>query len=116
MDHEGLIRIITMDKNQQEWERRLQELEVEVNPPEPEQSPNLSQQLEKTLNQLRDWYNSLSTPAKAAVTLVGVLVAFSLLNSVLKLVTSLLSTVILALVLYGLYRFLMASNSNQGDG
>lgn len=99
-------------QNNQDWERRLQELEVEVNP-EPEKQTSLPKQFEKTFNQLKQWYNQLSSPAQVAVAIVGIMLVFSVLNSVLKLVTSILSITILAVVLYGLYKFLI--RPHQGD-
>jgi hypothetical protein len=93
--------------NNQDWERRFQELEVEVDP-EPESQPPVSESLEKGIDQLKTWYGGLPTPGKAGVAVGGALLAFSLLNTVLKLVTSLLSIVVLVVVLYGAYKFLLA--------
>lgn len=93
--------------NNQDWERRFQELEVEIDP-EPEPQPSSSESLEKGINKLKIWYNDLPTPGKAAIAVAGVLVAFSILNSVLKLVTSLLSVAVLVVILYGAYKFLIA--------
>lgn len=101
-------------QNNQDWEQKLRELEVEINP-ESEKPADLTFSIEKIFNQLRQWYNNLSTPAQVVVALVGVVLVFSILNSVLKLVASLLSITILAVVLYGLYKFLMTPRPNQGD-
>ncbi|ACK72369.1 conserved hypothetical protein [Gloeothece citriformis PCC 7424] len=100
--------------NNEDWERRLKELEVEVNP-DPEQPNDLSKPFEKTLYQLKQWYGNLSTPAQVAVAIVGIVLVFSVLNSVLKLVASLLTITILAVVLYGLYKFLITPRPHQGD-
>jgi hypothetical protein len=95
----------------QDWERRFQELEVEIDPePDPQESP--SQSLEKSMNQIKNWYNSLPTPGKAGVAVGGVLVAFSLLNTVLKLVTSLVTVAILVVILYGVYKFFINPRPN----
>ncbi len=92
--------------NDQDWERRFQELEVEVNP-EPQVQDDLSPKMNNLLSQIKDWYNRLPNPGKVAVAVGGVLLAFSVLNSILKLVASLLTIAILGVVLYGVYKFLM---------
>ncbi|WP_013324745.1 hypothetical protein [Gloeothece verrucosa] len=102
------------NQNNQDWERRFQELEAEINS-EPEQPTNLPKQFEKTFTQLKQWFNKLSTPAQVVVGIVGVVLVFSVVNSVLKLVASLLSITILAVVLYGLYKFFMTPRPHQGD-
>ena len=90
-----------MNENQ-DWERRLQELEIEIeenpsssSPPaieaeivEETDSIDKSQQIEKAIAAIADWFNSLPTPAKIAVAVGGVLVGLSILNTLLHLVSS----------------------------
>ena len=98
------------------WERRLQELEVEINQsssPSPVTQNDKSQQTETLFAPIRDWFNSLPTPGKVGVAIVAVVAAFSLLNSILRLVALLLSIAILGGLLYLLYKFLIAPNSSE---
>lgn len=99
-----------------DWERRLEELEQEV---EKESSPSSvrpltpAENLENSLDRLRNWFDGLPTIAKVGVGIVAVMVAFSLLNTVLRVVASLLTVAILAGVLYVMYKFFIAANSSK---
>ncbi|NET91193.1 MAG: hypothetical protein F6K45_24390 [Kamptonema sp. SIO1D9] len=113
-------------QDNQDWQRKLQELEKEVNRdyssrqsynPEPgkplqhhsETSPDLS----GFITELRNWFNSLPTAGKVAVVAVAAIVGFSLLRTVLQLVASLISLAILGVVLYLLYKFFIAPQSPE---
>ncbi|MGK7872072.1 MAG: hypothetical protein AB4426_01770 [Xenococcaceae cyanobacterium] len=109
----------------QDWERKFQELEAEINQSsspsparetksgQPQPQTQKSQQIESFLTQIRDWFNSLPTPGRVAVVVVTMVVGFSLLNTVLRLVASLLSIAILGVVLYLLYKFFIAPRSSE---
>jgi len=94
-------------------ERRLEELELELEKNEratkkdlnPQQSSSSS--LENLFKTVLGWFESLPSSGKIAVAVVGVIVGFSVLNSFLKLVASLLTIAILALILYGVYKFVV---------
>jgi hypothetical protein len=104
-----------MTQEQPNWQKKLEELEKEVNQTletTPIRLENTQNTLEKAFYQLQAWYQALPTPAKLIVAVGGILVAFSLLNTVLKLVASLISLAILALICYGLYKFLIKTPSN----
>ncbi len=111
-------------QDNQDLESRLQELErqidnspsvLEVNQKREEtsQPQKNSQNLERFLVSIQQWFNSLPTPGKLAVIVVGVIIGFSLLNSVLRLVSSLLSVAILGVVLYVLYKIFIARRSSE---
>ena len=108
----------------QDLESRLQELERQIdNSPsvlevhqkqeETSQSQKNSQSLDKFLGSIQQWFNSLPTPGKLVVIVVGVIIGFSLLNSVLRLVSSLLSVAILGVILYVLYKIFIARRSSE---
>jgi hypothetical protein len=103
-------------QDHQDWERRLQELEIEVeaNPsPSPDTPTPVSQTLENTLRQLGEWFKGLPAVGRVAVAVVGAIALFSLLNSVLRLVASVLSIAILGVILYLLYKFVMTPRSSE---
>ncbi len=105
-----------MSDEQKQWQQRLEELEKEVNDTfetTPIRLKNASQTLETTVNRFRLWYQGLSTPIKAIVVIGGILVIFSLLNMVLKLVASLISLGILAIIFYGLYKFVISPQKSD---
>lgn len=100
----------------QDWERKLKELETQVNPETSSSTvdqSNSAKQLETTLISLQERFNALPSSAKAIVGIVALLLGFSLLGSVLRLITSLISTVILGVVLFLLYQFLKTSRSTE---
>ena len=111
-------------QNNPNWKRRLQELEKEINQStfgqntrkeEPfnsfsEHNPQ-SSPLQTKLSQVQIWFNNLPRGGQVIVGLVAIVVGFSLLNTVLQVVTSLLSIAILAVLLYGLYKFFITPQS-----
>jgi hypothetical protein len=109
-------------ENNPDLERKLQELEAEiaqsVTPaPSPVSRMNhdekLENKLENWLSAAKAWFNRLPPLAKVAVAVVGVMAVFSLLNSVLKLVASLISIAILGVILYLLYKVFFAPRSSE---
>jgi hypothetical protein len=62
--------------------------------------------------QFRQWFDNLPVPAKGAVAIAVLLVAFSVLTQVLKFVASLVTLAILLVILYGVYRVFL----RQGKG
>ena len=79
----------------QDWDSRLQELETRIHQPSSQSS-------------LRDWLDRLPYPGKVALGVVSAIVIFSLLKTFLQMVSALLSIAILGVVLYLLYKFLLA--------
>ena len=105
------------DRNGPDWEKKLEQkfkdLEAEINnktspvrPFNPKEVKN-----NETVSRVNNWFQGLETPAKVGVAVVGVIVGLSVLNGVLKLVTSLIVVGILGFVLYGLYRALIQNKS-----
>lgn len=62
--------------------------------------------------QFRQWFDNLPVPAKGAVAIAVLFVAFSVLTQVLKFVASLVTLAILLVILYGVYRVFL----RQGKG
>ncbi|MDJ0730793.1 MAG: hypothetical protein QNJ33_12445 [Crocosphaera sp.] len=107
------------DRNSPNWEEKLEQkfkdLEAEINSqttPVRPFNPN-----EKNSNgvftRVATWYQGLATPGKVGVAVVGVIVGLSILNGILKLVTSLIVVGILGVILYGLYRALIENKSGS---
>ena len=96
--------------NNKNTERRLEELELELEKNERSTKKKLeiqdnSTKIEKIFKFILAWFDDLPSFGKIAVGVVGIIVTFSLLNSFLKLVASLLTIAILSLILYGVYKF-----------
>ncbi len=103
-------------QNKPDWERRFQELETEVNQESNDssvRSMNVSDYLESTVSRLKAWFEGLPNIGRVAVAIMAALVVLSLLNTVLKLVASLISIAILGVVLYLLYRFFLNPRSPE---
>ena len=103
-------------KNQQDWQERLEELEAEVNaediPFTPTEKITTEEKVTAWLTPLRNWFDKLPRPGKVIVIVGGGLIAFSILNTVLRLVASLISLAVLAVIVYFAYRFLINNKSD----
>jgi len=64
-------------------------------------------EVEATLEKVKTWYGSLSTPAQVVVAVAGVFVALSILTAILRLVSAVLSALILAAIVYLIYRYIL---------
>jgi multidrug efflux pump subunit AcrB len=86
------------------------EIEIEV---EPNDSPRLDPEVSfsRAIAKVKDWYTALPVPARVAVAVIGVFATFSLLTAVLRLVTAVVSLVIMGAVLVLLYRFAIKPNA-----
>lgn len=99
-----------MNQENKNWEAETFKTE-KINPPM--RFENNSKKVQKILNKIKDWYNTLPTPGKAAVVVGGLIFGVSILNTVLQLVTSILSVAILGIVVYVLYKYLIANQSSS---
>ena len=98
---------------QEDQQRKLEELEAEINQ---SVSPPTDSPIEPSPQRtLQERWNSLPTFGKGAIAAVALFVGVSLLSTVLRLVTSLLSVAILGVVLYLLYKFFIAPRSSEPD-
>lgn len=110
-------------QNQQDWQKRLQELEVEVQQTPNRQSQNqtsntpthneTSIEWQAKWQQITTWFSNLPTIAKAIVAIVTLSVSFSLLKMVFQLVSALIGMAFIGAVLYGVYRFAIAPQSSK---
>jgi anti-sigma-K factor RskA len=109
-------------QNQQNWQQRLQELDIEVQQaPNENQSQNAStatpsdssMQLQAKWTQISTWFNQLPTVAKVVVAIIALSVSFSLLKMVFQLVSALIGMAFIGAVLYGVYRFAIAPQSSK---
>lgn len=105
-----------------DYERRLQELEAELNKDKPLSSVEIPfwqpveryinrTQIESIRNRVVNWFNSLPNPGKVAVVASAVIVGVSLFLSLLQLVASLISLAILGVILYLVYKFFVTPSS-----
>ena len=106
------------DRNSPNWEEKLEQkfkdLEAEINNQTSPVRPFNPQEVKsnETVSRVTTWFQGLETPAKVGVAVVAGIVGLSILNGVLKLVTSLIVVGILGFVLYALYRALIQNKSN----
>lgn len=112
---------------QNDWQKRLQELEAEVNESSEKtsteanndfpssvrsNSPQLSSQAKKIATQVRQWFDQLPVFGKVIVGAVGVGISLSLLKTVFQLVTSVLTLAIIGALGYVGYQVFIASKNN----
>jgi hypothetical protein len=106
----------------QDYARRLQDLEAELNKDRPLSSVETPSwqaldryinrsQVEAIRNRIVNWFNSLPTPGKVTVVAIATIVGVSLFLSVLQLVASLISLAILGVILYLVYKFFVTPQS-----
>ncbi|XTZ10125.1 MAG: hypothetical protein ACQZ3N_08470 [cyanobacterium endosymbiont of Rhopalodia yunnanensis] len=102
-------------QNPQDCEQHLKDLEAEINK-ESELSPvrpfKANENLKSLLVRLKQWYDSLATPTKLSLIIVAIIVVLYLLNSVLRLVTSVIMLGILGSILFALYKALFKKKSS----
>ncbi|MGK7950610.1 MAG: hypothetical protein AB4368_17970 [Xenococcaceae cyanobacterium] len=112
--------------DKQNWQRRLEELEVEI---DREAASNSQEQEEPVkphveiannnssvldwLNAARDWFNGLAPIGQVAVGIVGIMVGFSLLGALIKVVSSVISIAIVGGLVYIAYKYLFAESSSK---
>ena len=99
------------------WKQKLEDLEAEINQPNGEPIPQISTDFQARIQQVltsgRGWFNTLPNTGKVAVAIGGVLIGIVVLNSVLKLVTSLLVIGVLGTILFLLYKFFISSSIRE---
>ncbi|MBR8831543.1 MAG: hypothetical protein N5P05_003183 [Chroococcopsis gigantea SAG 12.99] len=69
--------------------------------------------LTEVFTAIKTWYGGLSSPVKLAVGVLAFLGLISLVTAILRLVATLFSILILAGIGYGVYRFLIAPQSQS---
>jgi ABC-type uncharacterized transport system permease subunit len=102
------------------WQERLRELEAEIadetaKPLEKLRKFNATQSntfKTETLSRVQNWFANLPKAGKIIVGVAALMVGFSILNTVLKLISAVISLAILAVVLYVVYQFFIASDSS----
>ncbi|WP_016949306.1 hypothetical protein [Anabaena sp. PCC 7108] len=108
-------------KSEEDWQRRLQKLEEEMNSfsTTPTQSETQQQtpssgfaKLNSYLERSRLWFQSLAGIKKVAVAGLAIFLGFLVLQTVFKLVASVISLALLAVLVYLGYKFFV-SNSFQ---
>ena len=111
--------------NNQDWQRKLEELEAQINQDtssnsqeqtttvHPQVEIDYPQSIKSWLNLAKDWFNSLAPIGQVAVGVVVIMVGFSVLNIFLKVISSLVSIVILGGLLYLGYKYIFANSSQN---
>ncbi|WP_017653361.1 hypothetical protein [Fortiea contorta] len=102
-------------ESEQELQRRLKQLEAEIKSSSTE-DPRLQTLLGSLEAQIRrslDWVKSLSTTKRLAVFGIAALVGIFLLQTVLKLVASVISMALLAVLVYLGYKFFVSSSQEN---
>lgn len=74
-----------------------------------------AEDFERWLQQLRGWFFELPSAGRVTVLALAIVVGFSLLRTVLEVVTSLVSLALLALVAYVVYKIFIAGDWPEGD-
>ena len=110
---------------EQDLQRRLQKLEAELNqtyvpPPVPQQQlpqPPVKrlEPSQSLLNRFINWFNGLSGFGKLIVTGIAAIVGLAILRGVLTIVTAVITLALLGVLMYFLYQFLRARNSQTKD-
>ncbi|MDY6784425.1 MAG: hypothetical protein SW833_18060 [Cyanobacteriota bacterium] len=101
--------------NQPDWQRQFPKIEVET-PPSPDSDPSVrphSPSWQGLQRQIKQWFEGLPTAGRAIAVLAAVALGFSLLKTVLQLVSAVFGIAFFGLILYGAYKFLIAPNSSS---
>lgn len=107
-------------QNNQNWERKLQELEAEIDTQTPKSVKPLwsdesdSQEImPNTLRRVLSWFENLHSKAKVATIAIAAVSILFILQTIVKLVTALIGLAILGTVLYLVYKFLIVPQSHE---
>ncbi len=109
-------------QREEDLQRRLNKLEAEINfspkvvpqPQEPKQTEaSIFAKFNLQLERFQIWFNSLSGTKKLVVSGVTVLVGLAMLQAVFKLVASVISLALLAVLVYVGYKFFVSSSSQR---
>ncbi|NJL02381.1 MAG: hypothetical protein HC838_16710 [Spirulinaceae cyanobacterium RM2_2_10] len=110
-------------QRQQDFQRRLQELEAEVQQTETANRTNfeanqsrasaawLQPALQRLWLQAMAWFDQLPTVGKVVAIIVAIILGLSLVNAVLNIVTTLIMLAIGLTALYLLYRLFLAKST-----
>jgi hypothetical protein len=101
-------------QNPQDEEQHLKDLEAEINPKSELFSVwpfKANENPKSCLVRLKQWYNNLAIYTKVSLAIVAIILALSLLNSILRLVTSVIMLGILGYILFFLYKALFKNKS-----
>jgi hypothetical protein len=101
--------------NQPDRQRQFPDIEVEM-PPSSEQKFSFGAYCSQWLmlrRQVQRWFEQLPTAGKAIALLAAVAVGFSLLKTVLQLVSAVMAIAFFGFLLYAAYKFLIAPHSSQ---
>ncbi len=114
-----------MNQHNQEWQQRLEDLETEINqnssipkieihPTQPISSQEKGAAFISSLGKkIKNWYDGLASTGKIVFTVAALLVGFSLLSSVFKLITALISIAVVAVILFVGYKFFIESEEQK---
>ncbi|MBD2431993.1 MULTISPECIES: hypothetical protein [Fischerella] len=109
---------------EEDLQQRLRRLEAEIDSSSGKKTK--SQQIEQSsqsgfssansqLQQLSNWFNTLSGTGKVVVVSVGVLLGFAVVQAVFKFVASAISLALLAGLVYFGYKFIVSSSSRRNQ-
>jgi len=98
--------------SQPNWQEKIEEIEAEIFDSSAMEKPNLNQ-FNDLMNTVKNWFLALPNAGKALVTLLGIVVVISLLNTVFALVRLLLSLGILAAIFYFAYQLVKKNNEEK---
>ncbi|MEO0947914.1 MAG: hypothetical protein AAFY11_07185 [Cyanobacteria bacterium J06641_5] len=74
-----------------------------------------AEEFDRWLQQVRGWFFELPSVGRVAVLALAIVLGFSLLRTVLEVVTSLVSLALLLLVAYVVYKIFIAGDWPSGD-
>jgi hypothetical protein len=108
--------------NQQEWQRKMQDLKIEVEqsskePIIPEILSSIDEELfegsawqEKIAN-TQNWFERMPASGKLAIVVGAAIISLMLLKTVFQLVTSLITLAVVGAALWLVYRFVIANQN-----
>jgi hypothetical protein len=109
-------------QREEDLQRRIEKLEAEINSspgelPQAQGQKQMPQSVFANLNlqleRFQIWFNSLSGVKKLVVSGVTVLVGLAMLQAVFKLVASVITLALLAVLVYVGYKFFVSSTTRQ---
>ena len=92
--------------SQSKWVKKIEELETQIYNSTKMDNNNL-------LEQIKTWFSGLTTPLKVGVSILGIILTLSLLNTVFRVISLLFSLAIIGVIVYFGYQFFSRQNNKM---
>lgn len=92
-----------MTNSEKNWQEKIEQIEAEIYEATPLNPPNNAQG--SVIPIIQNWFTNLPTGGKVIISVFGIMLLFSVINTVFSILKSLLSILVIGVVFYIAYKF-----------